>query len=175
MARSGLWVTQAYVRRARGGGDVHVLRLGMKSAALRGAIAESRLQDHHRPYHDTGSNASAAPKRSSSSVIMECSIKTDARTPPWQQRRCRHGGRSYLGIIQRLKVVVSDCFAFRVGPSKHCAPFSCSALCPNSQLSQSPGTYTCDIYIYICMHFRSFQLTYFILLVFCIAYNTNNR
>ena len=26
-----------------------MLRLGMKSAALRGAIAESRLQDHHRP------------------------------------------------------------------------------------------------------------------------------
>jgi len=49
-----------------------------------------------------------------------------------------------------IKVVVSDCFAFRVGPSKHCAPFSCSALCPNSQLSQSPGTYTCDIYI--CIH-----------------------
>ena len=58
----------------------------MKSAALRGAIAESRLQDHHRPYHDTGSNASAAPKRSSSSIIMECSIKTGADTPPWQQR-----------------------------------------------------------------------------------------
>ena len=53
---------------------------------------------------------------------------------------------------------------------------STSALCPNSQLSQSPGTYTYDIYIYVCMHFRSFQLlTYFILLVFCIAYNTNNR
>eukprot|EP00964_Phaeocystis_antarctica_P043030 scaffold24674_cov26-Phaeocystis_antarctica.AAC.1 len=63
---------------------------GMKSAAPRGAIAESRLQDPLGPYHDTGSNASAAPKRSSSSVIMECPIKTDARTPPWQQRRCRH-------------------------------------------------------------------------------------
>ena len=76
-----------------------MLMSGMKSAAPRGAIAESKLQDHHRPYHDTGSNASAAPKRISSSVIMECSIKTDAGTPPWQQRRCRHGGRSYLGIL----------------------------------------------------------------------------
>eukprot|EP00964_Phaeocystis_antarctica_P125925 scaffold89619_cov93-Phaeocystis_antarctica.AAC.1 len=96
LALSGLWVTQAEVRRARGGGGVHVLMLGMKSAAPRGAIAESKLQDHLRPDHDTGSNASAAPKRSSSSVTMECSIKIDARTPPWQQRRCRHGGRSYL-------------------------------------------------------------------------------
>ena len=86
----------------------------MKSAALRGAIAESRLQDHHRPYHDTGSNASAAPKRSSSSVIMECSIKTDADTPPWQQRRCRHGGRSYLGIILRLPPYFNETLDARV-------------------------------------------------------------
>ena len=71
-------------------------------------------------------------------------------------------------MILHFKVVVSDCLAFRVGPSKHCAPFSCSALCPNSQFSQSPG-----IYIYICTSEAFNCLLNFIL--FCIAYNTNNR
>ena len=74
-----------------------------------------------------------------------------------------------------LKVVVSDCFAFRVGPSKqkHCAPFSCSALCPNSQLSQSPGTYACDMHIHICMHFPKLSTTYLlhpIRILYCIQY-----
>eukprot|EP00964_Phaeocystis_antarctica_P113681 scaffold77691_cov61-Phaeocystis_antarctica.AAC.1 len=78
---------------------------GMKSAAPRGAIAESRLQDHLGPYHDTGSTM---PRRPPNAALPQSSWSVPSRPTLARrhgtQRRCRHGGRSYLGIIQRLLV-----------------------------------------------------------------------
>eukprot|EP00964_Phaeocystis_antarctica_P021432 scaffold11884_cov107-Phaeocystis_antarctica.AAC.5 len=100
LALSGLWVTQAEVRRARGGGDVHMLMSGMKSGAPRGAIAESKLQDQHRPYHESTTLA-AMPRRPPNAALPQSSWSVPSRPTPTR----RHGSSAVVAMAAEVTSV----------------------------------------------------------------------